>query len=72
MGSYIGQLILADLARKHAPGKPTKAKPDAKRVEYTVGPMLTIPERDELLKRVEAERRSVSSYVTRLVLETLG
>jgi hypothetical protein len=72
MGSYIGQVIIADLARKHSRGKPTKAKPEDKRVEYAVGPMITIPEREKLLQRVAAERRSLSSYVTRLVLEALA
>ena len=32
----------------------------------------TVPERRELEKRAAAERRSVSSYVTRLVVEALG
>ena len=52
--------------------KPRDADPDVERISYEAGPYVTIPEQRELEKRAAAERRSVSSYVTLLVLEALG
>ena len=73
----VSNLVEWVIERELAPGKrrarkPRDADPKRERWAYDVGPFLTIPERRELEKRAEAERRSRSGFVTRLVLEELA
>ena len=72
----VSNLIEWIIASELAPGKrrarkPRDSDPKRKRRAYDVAPFLTIPERRELEKRAEAERRSLSGYVTRLVLAAI-
>ena len=73
VGNYIAWVVEQHLAEKLKKArKPRDADPNEERMAYDVGPFLTAPERREFQKRAAAERRSVSSYVTRLVVDTLG
>ena len=72
VANYIAWVIQQHLDSKpKKAGKPRDADPGVERVSYEVGPFLTLPERRELEKRAAGERRSVSNYVTRLVVEAL-
>ena len=72
VANYVARVIEKDLAakpRKHR--SPLDGNPREKREGYEVNLTLTIPERQELKKRAEAERRSLSNYVARLVVAEL-
>jgi len=73
VANYVGWVISQDLARKHPPRlRARSTNPSVQRTDYDVGVQLTVAERGELKRRAEAERRSVSNYVARLVVEELG
>ncbi len=73
VSNLVEWVIAKELARRpRRARKPQDANPRQERRAYHVGPFLTIPERRELEKRAGTERRSLSGYVTRLVLEELG
>ena len=73
IGNLLSWMIEQHLAKRPKKArKPRDADPDVERISYEVGPFITRTEQRELEKRAAAERRSVSSYVTRLVLEALG
>ena len=72
VGNYIARVIELHLASKSKKArKPRDADPDEQREAYEIGALLSIPERRELEKRAAAERRSVSSYVTRLLVDVI-
>ena len=60
-----------DLQRKQPARGPTKAKPGDKRSGYPVNLTLTIPERRALEERALQEGRSVSNYLTVVVLRAM-
>ena len=72
MANYVAWAIQQDLSTK---GKRKRvaldSDPSRERMAYEVNLTLTIPERRELEKRAAAERRSLSSYVARLVVVEL-
>ena len=73
VANYVAWVIQQDLAAKPKHRRlPLDANPREKRTGYEVNLTLTIPERRELEKRAEAERRSLSNYVARLVVGELG
>ena len=72
IGNYVAWVIERHLATKPTKAsKPRDADPNEERTAYEAGVLLTIPERRELEKRAADERRSLSSYVTRLLVEEL-
>ena len=71
VANYVAWVIEQHLAAKPKNAKPRDADPSEERLAYDVGPFLTVPERRELERRAATERRSVSGYVTRLVVESL-
>ncbi len=72
VANYVAWVIEQDLdAKPKRRRPPVDANPREKRTGYEVNLTLTIPERLELEKRAAAERRSLSSYVARLVVGAL-
>ena len=72
IGQYVAVLILESLeSRKRGRGG-TSATPRDKRQAYDVAVPLTIPERRLLEEKAKKEMRSVSNYVTKLVLSDLA
>ena len=71
VGNYVAWVIERHLAAKPKARKPRDADPSEERLAYDAGPFLTVPERRELERRAAAERRSVSGYVTRLVVDVI-
>ncbi len=72
VANFVSWVIAETLGSQRRRQRPLNANPREKRTGYDVGLMLTIPEREELRRRAEAERRSLSNYVARLVLEALA
>ena len=71
VANYVAWVIEQHLGAKPRKAKPRDADPSEERMAYDVGPFLSIPERRELEQRATAERRSVSGYVTRLVVDVI-
>ena len=67
----VRQLLAEDLQRKQPTRGPTKAKRGDKRSGYSVNLSLTVPERRALEERARKEERSVSNYVTVVVLRAM-
>ena len=64
---------MSEVRRPKRQRSPLNANPRHRRAGYEVNLTLTIPERRELEKRAEAERRSLHRvYVARLVVGELG
>ncbi len=72
VANYVSWVIAEALGSQRRRQRSLDANPREKRSGYDVGLMLTIPEREELRRRAEAERRSLSNYVARLVVEALA
>ena len=70
IGQYIAILILQPSRAARRGG--TGASAGDKRKAYEVIVPLTIPERRQLEERAKNEMRSVSNYVTKLVLEEIA
>ncbi len=71
VANYVSWVIADSLGSQRRRQRSLDANPREKRTGYDVGLMLTSPEREELRRRAEAERRSLSNYVARLVVEAL-
>ena len=73
VSNYVSRLVVEDLRRAH--GTRTRsmaaAKPGERRATYDVAVYITAPEKKELQAGARAEMRTVSSYVTKLVLQDL-
>ncbi len=72
VANYVSWVIAEALGSQRRRQRPLNANPREKRTGYDVGLMLAIPEREELRRRAEAERRSLSNHVARLVVEALS
>ena len=70
IGNFIGWIVVQHL-RSHRKGLKPKTL-DGPRSSYDVGVSFTPDELAKLEARAEEQRRSVSSYVTLLVVEALG
>ena len=70
IGQYIAVLILESGRPRKRGG--TGASSGDKRMAYDVAVPLTIPERRQLEEKAKKEMRSVSNYVTKLVLRDLA
>ncbi len=71
VANYVSWVIAEALGSQRRRQRSLDANPREKRTGYDVGLMLTIPEREELRKHAKAQRRSLSNYVARLVVEAL-
>ena len=73
IGGYVAQLVVQDLRRERGQQRRlTGAKLGDERTGYHVGIQLTVEQREELEARAADEARSLSSYVARLIVASLG
>ena len=73
VSNYVSRLVVDDLQRAHGTRRRSAAaaKPGDRRATYDVNVYITAPEKKELQALAMADMRTVSSYVTQLVLEDL-
>ncbi len=74
IAGYVAFLIIQHLSGRGNGRKrrETAANPRDKRVSYAVSVMLRLEHREKLEDRAEADGRSVSSFVARLIVEDLA
>ncbi len=73
VSNYVSRLLVEDLHRAHSTrGRRTAAaKPGDRRATYDVAVQITAAEKQQLRAGARADMRTVSSYVTKLVLADL-
>ncbi len=73
ISNYVSTLVVEDLQRAHSTRQRSAAvaKPGERRATYDVAVQITAAEKQQLRAGARADMRTVSSYVTKLVLEDL-
>ena len=72
IADYVSRLIEVDLRKRSSrtTGRAVRgAGPNDRRAAYEIGMMLTVEQRQRIEAKAEHEGRSLSSYVTRVIVE---
>ena len=72
VADFVYRQVIQDMERKKSTPGETRARPGDKRSGYPVGLSVSARERRAIQKRAEEEGRSLSNYLTVVVLRALG